>query len=310
MAPRILVIRGGAIGDFILTLPAIRLLRENFPQARIEILGYKHIVALAESRFYAEGSRSIEYAALASFFIPNAELAPDLVEFFGGFQQVVSYLFDPDHIFENNLRRCGVKNFIAASPRIDDSQHASCQLARPLQSMALYLEDPAARLYPSPEDRAFASGFLGNIRSPVVAVHPGSGGERKNWPLENWIALCRWLVSKEASLLLVGGEADEERLFALERAAPVKIARRLPLCHVAALIERCSFFLGHDSGVSHLAAAVQTRCILLFGPTDPEVWAPANPGVQVVRAPGGSMENLELAAVKQAISAGFFAGES
>jgi len=51
MKPRILVIRGGAIGDFVLTLPAIRLLRENFPHAHLEILGYKHIVALAEGRF-------------------------------------------------------------------------------------------------------------------------------------------------------------------------------------------------------------------------------------------------------------------
>ena len=53
MAGRILVIRGGAIGDFILTLPAIRLLRENFPDAHIEILGYEHIIALADGRYYA-----------------------------------------------------------------------------------------------------------------------------------------------------------------------------------------------------------------------------------------------------------------
>ncbi len=54
---RILVIRGGAIGDFILTLPALRALRHAYPQAHIEILGYKHIAALAENRFYAEAIR-------------------------------------------------------------------------------------------------------------------------------------------------------------------------------------------------------------------------------------------------------------
>src|SRR4029079_13859228 len=82
MAGRILVIRGGAIGDFILTLPAIRLLRENFPEARLEILGYEHIVALAEGRFYAEATHSIEYGALAGFFIPGSDLAADLQEYF------------------------------------------------------------------------------------------------------------------------------------------------------------------------------------------------------------------------------------
>ena len=65
---RILVIRGGAIGDFVLTLPAIKLLRDRFPKAHIEILGYKHIAALAEKRFYAQAVRSIEYGPLSSLF--------------------------------------------------------------------------------------------------------------------------------------------------------------------------------------------------------------------------------------------------
>ena len=98
--PRLLVIRGGAIGDFILTLPAIRLLRENFPQAHLEIVGYQHIVALAEGRFYADATRSIEYGPMAGFFSPKAELSPELSEYFAGFQQIVSYLFDPDGFFE------------------------------------------------------------------------------------------------------------------------------------------------------------------------------------------------------------------
>ena len=276
MSPRILVIRGGAIGDFILTLPAIGLLRENFPHARLEILGYKHIVALAHGRFYADDSRSIEYGAMAPFFVPNGDLAPDLVQFFGCFNQVVSYLFDPDRIFEANLRRCGVKNLIVGSPKIDDSGHAACQLARPLQSLALYLEDPGPTLHPAPEDREFASAFLGGVRGPLVAIHPGSGGERKNWPLERWVALCKWLGSLEPapSLLLIGGEADRRSFRSLAGRARGPVARDLPLHQLAALAERSSLFLGHDSGISHLAAAAQARCVLLFGPTDPEYGRP------------------------------------
>src|SRR5437763_16126189 len=107
LKPRILVIRGGAIGDFILTLPAIGLLRENFPSARLEILGYKHIVALAEGRFYADATRSIEYGPVAAFFARNASLDPALSDYFAGFQQIVSYLYDPACIFDTNLRRAG-----------------------------------------------------------------------------------------------------------------------------------------------------------------------------------------------------------
>ena len=105
MKPRILVIRGGAIGDFILTLPALKLLREAFPDAHLEIVGYRHIIALAEGRGYADATRSIEYGPMAGFFARGGTLAPEMMEYFGSFQQVISYLFDPDGIFEANVRR-------------------------------------------------------------------------------------------------------------------------------------------------------------------------------------------------------------
>ena len=159
---RILVIRGGAIGDFILTLPAIKLLRDSFPAAHLEILGYKHIVALAEMSGYANATRSIEYARLSSFFSRDGELAPELVTYFGSFQQVVSYLFDPDEIFAHNLRRAGVRNLIVGSPKMTDQEHAARQLARPLERLALYLEDPAARIVP---DEATKNRFVAGCAS-------------------------------------------------------------------------------------------------------------------------------------------------
>jgi heptosyltransferase-2 len=306
MTPRILVIRGGAIGDFVLTLPAIKLLRDNFPGAHMEILGYKHIIALAEGRFYAHATRFIEYSAMAGFFVPNAKLAPDLVEYFASFHQIVSYLFDPDGIFETNMERCGVKNFIHASPKLDDSEQAASQLARPLQALALYLEDPAATLYPDASDRAFAARFFGDLKSPVIAMHPGSGSERKNWPLRHWLALGEWLFARDpaAHVLLVGGEADRPNLAALASAwqgRNVYFAEDVPLYHVAALIERCALFIGHDSGISHIAAAVGVRCLLMFGPTDPEVWAPANPQVCYLQAPNYAMENLRPSEVEAVV---------
>jgi heptosyltransferase-3 len=298
--PRILVIRGGAIGDFILTLPAIKLLREAFPEAHLEILGYRHIIALAEGRFYADAVRSIEYSAMSGFFVPRSELPADLVEYFGSFQQVVSYLFDPDGFFEANIRRAGVKNFLQAFARIDDSEHASRQLARPLQSLALFLDDHAATVHPRAEDEQFAADFLAGSDSPVIALHPGSGSPKKNWPIAHWRELGSRLIESRspARLLLVGGEADTARIEELAAALPgALIARDLPLPQLAALLARCRFFVGHDSGISHLAAAAGTSCVLLFGPTDPAVWAPAHPHVTVIEAPLGRLLKLEVSAV-------------
>ncbi|MEP6672543.1 MAG: glycosyltransferase family 9 protein [Chthoniobacter sp.] len=306
MKPRILVIRGGAIGDFILTLPAIRLLRENFPEAQLEILGYEHIIELARGRFYADATRSIEYGPMAGFFIPNSILAPDLVEYFTSFQQIISYLFDPDLFFENNLRRAGVKNILPAYARIDDSQHAAQQLARPLQKLALFLDEPAAEVFPSAEDRLRAGHFLGESTAPVIAIHPGSGSPRKNWPAENWAALAQWLreYTPESRILLVGGEADAASIATVQAAVQgthVLTAQHLPLPLLAAVLERCRLFLGHDSGISHLAAAADTPCLLLFGPTDPAVWAPANPDVKVIIAPAFDLGQLAFAEVQEAV---------
>ena len=73
---------------------------------------------------------------------------------------------------------------------------------------------------------------------------------------------------------------------------------RLPLHLLGAVLQRCAFFVGHDSGISHLAAAAGAKCLLLFGPTDPAVWAPANPDVNVLRAPGGLLQNLSVETVR------------
>jgi len=299
---RILVIRGGAVGDFVLTLPAIKLLRDGFPGARIEILGYQHIIALAERRFYADAIRSLEDGPLATFFARDAVLPVELTGYFGSFDLIVSYLFDPDRIFHDNLRRCGIKMFISGPPKLSGHEHAALQLARPLEQIGLHLKNSAARICPTEEDREFAQDVLGNSSKPIIALHPGSGSETKNWPIEKWEKLGEHLFSTGRTALVVAGEADEERLRLLESAwkdKPVRFAKNLALPHLAALLED-SVFIGHDSGISHIAAAVGARCILVFGPTDPAVWAPANASVTVLRAPEG---DLRLLAVETVIGA-------
>ena len=69
------------------------------------------------------------------------------------------------------------------------------------------------------------------------------------------------------------------------------------------MLARCRLFLGHDSGISHLAAAVGVRCLLLFGPTDPDIWAPPHPDVRVVRAPDGTLAALTLDVVRDTVAA-------
>src|SRR4030095_10980759 len=305
---RILVIRGGAIGDFILTLPALRALREGLPYAHLEILGYKHIAVLAQNPFYAQAIRSIEYRALASFFAQNSTLPPELTNYFASFYLVISYLYDPDGIFEKNLRRCGVENLIQGPAKVDDREHIARQLARPLEELGLRVSDFAPRIYHSTESRKFAEDFLRGMPRPILAIHPGRGSEKKNWPIKNWIEFGNNMVGSDdfcGSLLIVSGEADEIQCARLEsewKDREVRFARNLPLPRLAAVLEDL-IFVGHDSGISHLAAAAGAKCILLFGPTDPDVWAPTNENVEVIRAVSGKLSDLGIIEVEAAAAA-------
>ena len=301
--PRILVIRGGALGDFVLTLPAIRMLRQTLSHCHLEILGYRHIAELAlhggpeEGTTYADAVRSIEYGPLAAFFARKGELSGELREYFAGFNQVVSWLFDPDGIFQENLERAGVRHFLGVHEKITDQQHAGDQLARGLERIAIFLDDSATRLFPNASSQSTAAAWLAEHGAakderPLIALHAGSGSEKKNWPVGNWQRLGDRLASTGARLLLIGGEADNAALDTLQRNLAVHtplIARNLPLPTLAALLARCTRYFGHDTGISHIAAAVGTPSTLLFGPTDPAVWAPPGEHVRIIRAPGGDL---------------------
>ena len=262
---------------------------------------------LAEERFYAQAVHSIEYGPLARFFARNAELPTELADYFGSFDLIVSYLYDPDRIFETNLRRCGVQNLICGAARIvENAGHAARQLARPIEQLGINVIDFAERIFPSIEDREFAREFLASVPQPIVAIHPGSGSHEKNWPLENWIGLFSpgSRFADLEGLVVISGEADDAQTNQLEREwknRDVRFVRNLPLPRLAAILER-SIFIGHDSGISHLAAATGANCILLFGPTDPDVWAPMNENVRVLRPPSGRLSDLKTRTVEEALA--------
>jgi heptosyltransferase-2 len=268
--PRILVIRGGAIGDFILTLPAIAALRRQFPQAHLEVLGYPHIAQLAVAGGLADRVQPIEARGLAGFFARGGTLEPDLMDYFSEFDLVISYLYDPDEIFKTNVGRCLVKQFIVGPHRPDEADriHATQVYLKPLERLAIFDADPVPRLSFNPQ--------LSTLNQ--LALHPGSGSEKKNWPETKWAGLIQQVIATTRwNLLLVGGEAEGERLRRLAAVLPparCSIAQGLPLAELAQRIQSCAAFVGHDSGITHLAAAVGLPCVVLWADTLEEVWRP------------------------------------
>jgi heptosyltransferase-2 len=122
-------------------------------------------------------------------------------------------------------------------------------------------------------------------------LHPGSVSERKNWPVEKWRRLIEALIEKAGwNLLLVGGEAERDRLQDLGKdipAARLQFAEELPLPTLATYLQLCRGFVGHDSGITHLAAAAGLPCVVLWGPSSAEVWRPLGEKVRIVQSTHG-----------------------
>lgn len=281
--PGILVIRGGAIGDFILTLPALAALRAHFPRARLTVLGYPHIAQLAVAGGLAEDVRPIEARGLASFFNPRAVPPPELADFFAGFALIVSYLYDPDGVFQQGVRCCTRATYIAAPHRPDETQalHATDVFLKPLERLAIFAADPVPRL------QLAAGGETPPPSRPRLAVHPGSGSERKNWPESRWAELLKHLAGRaNLELLLVGGEAEGDRLQRLARLWPadrLTLAQSLPLTALARRLAGCVAFAGHDSGITHLAAALGLAGVALWGDTREDIWRPRSERLRLLR---------------------------
>lgn len=307
----ILFIRGGALGDFIVTLPTLRLLRERWPDAHIEVLGQPRMAEIAVNRYYLNGVRSANHGPLSAFFTPRAVLDPAWMDYIGDFDLVLSYFYDPDELFVTNLKRCNPLEILTHSPRVPEAfgQPAAHHFAGILEPLGMKLDgDASSEIFPSSEDAAAAQAFLRGLKpgTRLVAIHPGSGGETKNWPVESWAELGRQLIRArpEVTLLLVEGEADAAPAQFLVEAwknLPHLRARWLPLPILAAVLRESAVFLGHDSGITHLAAASRRDLpvIALFGPTDPVVWAPPRAGVCVLKG-RGSLNDLTVSEVFQA----------
>lgn len=285
--PRVLVIRGGAIGDFILTLPAMRLLRDMIPNCHLEVMGYLNIATLAQTAGLADSVRSLEHRTMAALFAKTAPIDEALSEHLKSFNLIVSYLFDPDGHFRASMERIGVKTLIECSHRVQPDQgHASRQLARPLEKLAMFVEDSHLQAVHF-ERREVIPGR--------IAIHVGSGSEKKNWPLEHWLALADDF--RDHDVIFVTGEAEQERGMLIENRPSW---HSLPLPELASRLSTCAAFFGHDSGISHLAAACGVPSLLLFGPTDPAVWAPPQPWVTILRSENGDLASLEDQRVKLA----------
>lgn len=302
--PRFLVLRGGSIGDFIVTLPVLQALRRQWPLARIDIWGYPHIAELAVAAGLAESVVSLDRVEMARFFVPQPNFTDAQVAAVRSFDLIFNYLHDPVGQVRSNLLLAGAKQVLSGSPIIKWG-HAIPFLLEPLQALAIYETELVPELDLSGEARAAARKRLQalGVKGRPVVVHPGSGSPAKTWPVARFVDIVRRLQAQKQEVVLVLGEADTETaaILAQELPDPPRL-QNVTLVELAATLTESARFLGNDSGITHLAAAVGLPVVALFGPSDATTWAPrGRGGVTVVNAPEGELERLTAETVWAAL---------
>lgn len=263
-ASSLLIIRPGAIGDCLLALPAIHWLIERAravaaPEGspQIEVWVPTPVTSLVSG---ASRVRSIASTGLDRLGISDHPPPQALVGTLSSFDRIVSWYGSNRPEFREAAEAANPNwQFLRALPPPETALHAAdyfaSQVGTPLaRAPSLAVKPPA-------------------VRHNLIAIHPFSGSKEKNWPLELYHALVRSLPSEVASRVawLAGPEEQLEGALRFD-----------DLAGLAAWLAGSRLYIGNDSGISHLAAAV-TPSVVLFGPTDPAIWAPRGRDVRCIR---------------------------
>ncbi len=281
--PALLVIHPGALGDVLQAVPALRALRPDGPLA---FSGQPRLGGLLRGLGLVDAAMPFDGLGLEALF--TGEPAPSsLVARLTSFRRVISWFGARDELYPQRLRAI-VRECVIASPVPDDEspmtvwRHllATTGATSPVDLAPLDLPEA----WRDEANRVLVELGAAPMR-PLLVVHPGAGGRRKIWPVEKLARVIEHVIRDTGGQALIHqGPADREVVDQLSRILEPGTLRLiepdLPL--LAAILDRASAYLGGDSGVSHLAAAVGAPAVILFPAATRGRWAPWSPTAQAV----------------------------
>ena len=285
---RILVYRNGAVGDTVLTGPAIQALRALRPEVRIALLGHKDRCRLLVRDGLADEALDVEDYPLHCL-TSDGPWPNDLTGLFRHVDNVIWYGIDHDKRLTEGLTAY-VPHVHVHPPKPADGSavHIIDHLLAPVRDIGSVPNQPPVQLPVTPEERARARALLAGIPAgtETVFLAPGASSADKRWPIERFRDFAHGLSStaggRYAYVILIGpeevdlGRALHDQLLGLSNlsVSNVKLLEPLPLADVAAVISRGALYVGNDSGTTHLAAALGVPTLSVFLTTDPAVWSP------------------------------------
>jgi ADP-heptose:LPS heptosyltransferase len=289
----ILVLHPGALGDIILSLPALLALRRRYPLAHLTVAADLDCLS-AVAGGYADDVRSFNALPLHHIYSPDP-LPDEDVRLWGTFDRLVSWFGSGDDTLRNRLAGLIPEVLVSSwRPGPRDKRHVARIFADSLSPWIPPLESiPSAPIRVLQERREEAREWLAgrgcSSGERLLALHPGAGSATKRWSIRNFRTLAHGYLQQEGKILIIEGpaEAGLGRELACDLASGhVLVSESPPLIQVAALLTCCNAYVGNDSGISHLAAGLGLPSVILFGPTSPEQWAPLGGRVAIIADSG------------------------
>lgn len=313
-AQRAVILQPGALGDCILTLPLVKLMQDVLGMGGVDIVGHAEYVGFLPGRSCVNSIRSIDSTELHRLFTESAQfdLADNdpLIYVFADYAWIVSFMGEPDGNFEQNLiftTNCSHSAEIVTlsmKPPADTKLHVAEYYT---QQLAHESELPAEHAQVSPtdvliqvsdSDRSQGLELLEqanvDVTKRLVVLQPGSGGRHKCWHLDNFLSIARALRSAGFEPVFLLGPVELERLERSQKAdlrATATCLTHLELIQVVGLLSCADAFVGNDSGVTHLAGGMGLHTFAMFGPTDPDLYRPIGPALNVLRDPTDRFAN-------------------
>jgi len=276
----LLIVHQGALGDFLTTFPAIFKLKKRF--CRIDAFCQSDLGRLACALKVIDSYLPLEAAAFASLYSEPVDARAKALLM--AYHEII--LFSNSGQLEQTIQKTAEKKICRIPPRPDLSQpiHISRHIFRNLENRGLLdASDPNLDfILPSAE----TADMRNNSCDPLkIAVHPGSGSRKKQWPLSNFIEISASLRAEGLKPELILGPAEYYMAdLLLEHRSHIGSVRSISdLGELATVLKRAAGFIGNDSGVSHLAALLGLPTVAVFGPSDPKRWHPIGRAVEVVR---------------------------
>lgn len=274
---RVKILRLRSLGDCVLTTPALALLKAHRPDVRVEVV--------VEPRFAAvfEGNPDVDEISVdARLKAVNRKCADLVLNLHGGTRSMLMTLASGAKYRAGFAHHRGAFLYTHKIPRAQEILQVERKVhtAEHVASAMFFLGVPHTEV---PRARLFAPNGDMLLQGRIAVIHPFASAPEKTWPLENFVAVADHLQRKLGLRpIFIPGPGEQATGFGAHSAMA-----NLPIAKLKLLMSEAELFVGNDSGPAHIAAAYGVPSVVLFGPTDPDVWRPWRTEGKAIQVPGG-----------------------